>query len=165
MNWPTVFSEENLLSLFTEVSVRTILWRLIESMSSLFNSRACHGIAAARLSSGYLLNIHVGQAWAMAFCSAGDKPLPQPVRSKIPEVYPGGNPPVTGGSFSQNASNAELWCILWCLPKQTVGQQSSCHWTQWGIQMHISVSGLCHYGLRPWPTTVSFEGKPLPYRC
>ena len=97
------------LSLFTQWILYFGVWL---NQSHLCSIQACHGIAVARLSSGYLLNI--GQAWAMAFCSAGDKPLPQPVRSKIPEVYPGGNPPVTGGSFSQKASNAELWCILCC---------------------------------------------------
>ena len=33
-----------------------------------------------------------------------------------------GNPPVTGGIPLTNASDADLWCFLWSVPEQTVGQ-------------------------------------------
>ena len=39
-----------------------------------------------------------------------------------------GNPPVTGGFPSQRASNAELKCLLWCQPQQTVEQTVHLQW-------------------------------------
>ena len=39
-----------------------------------------------------------------------------------------GNPPVTGGFTTQRASNAELWCFLWCQPKQAIE-----HMAEWPV--------------------------------